>query len=315
MSHYPPAAHVLSLFIGWFTGSTLSGIFFVTAVSFILVYVVVAEFMRHESLTDTFVAYLAFILMALVCRSGRFLEGNEIVANFFFAQFAGTAGLLAGFSILSRLKSQPFLIWLPAAAVATHFVGWIYTVNAIELALSCVMLQFLEFLHVRSRQSAARVFISAVILGAASVVHPTIIGAIGIAGNDGGISISATTSMISFVSLLIGTLALTISPLRSKLIHLDAVIALSWCACSVLAASRCAGSFQDRISVCDQEVWLFDGHDEHSDFCLSREPARTRSSAGIRPPPTRSCPDREHGVVRNCIALNDHRFQGENAGP
>ena len=49
MSHYPPAAHLLSLFIGWLAGSTLYGLFIVTAISFVIIYTVLAELMRREA--------------------------------------------------------------------------------------------------------------------------------------------------------------------------------------------------------------------------------------------------------------------------
>ena len=227
MSHYPPAAHVVSLLIGWLAGSVIYGIFIVTAISFLVIYSVLAELMRRESAPNTLLACLVFLLVALVCRSGRFLEGNEIVDNFFFAQFAGTAGLLASFLFLCRLRKRPFVLWLGAAALVTHLVGWIYTISTIELALSCVMFRFLDLLSTGSKQSAVKVMLSSIVLGAAAVIHPTIIGSLGIAANDGAISISTNTAIISFLTLLIGTLALTVSPRRSKLINYDTIVALS----------------------------------------------------------------------------------------
>jgi hypothetical protein len=236
MAHYPPAAHVLAVLLGPLAGSTLNGILVVTAISFVVIYLAIAELIRRETATATCWALALFIVVGVICRSGRFLEGNEVVANFFFAQFAGTAGLLAGFLLLFSMRTRPFLLWLTTAALATHLVGWIYQVSAIELALSCVMLQVVSFRRDRLREWVAKVLVSAAVLASASIIHPTMIGSTGIAGNDGSISISIYSLVIGSLLLLTGTIILIANRNRTRLVNADAVAALSLgtvCACAL----------------------------------------------------------------------------------
>ena len=102
IAHYPPASHFASILIGLVRGSSLYGIFFLTAASFVAFYLVLAELMRQENPLKTCLAYAIFVAVSLVSRPGRFIEGNEVVTNFFFAQFAGTAALLVSFLVISK---------------------------------------------------------------------------------------------------------------------------------------------------------------------------------------------------------------------
>lgn len=236
MAHYPPAAHVLANLLAPLAGSTLNGILIVTAISFVVIYLALAELIRRDKPIETCWALALFILIAVICRSGRFLEGNEVVANFFFAQFAGTAALLAGFLLLHSIRKRPFLLWLTTAALATHMVGWIYQVSAIELALSCIMLQLISFESDRLKEWIAKVLVSAAILSSASIIHPTMIGSTGIAGNDGSISISTASLVIGFLLLLSGTMILIANRDRTRLVNPDGVAALGLgilCACAL----------------------------------------------------------------------------------
>ncbi len=226
IAHYPPASHFASILIGLVPGSSLYGIFFLAAASFAASYLALAELMRQESPLKTCLAYAIFVTVSLVGRPGRFFEGNEIVGNFFFAQFAGTAALLASFLAISKITYSRFAHRLLLSAVCTHIVGWIYTVSAIELALSCVALEFLVCLRSLSLRSIASLLGSALILGAAALLHPTIIGSVDIAANDGGISVTLPILITGCTALTLGIAVLGWFR-RPVLVNHDALIALS----------------------------------------------------------------------------------------
>ena len=125
---------------------------------------------------------LAFSIIGILSKKYRLLEGNELIENFFFAQFAATAALLV-FAILLFRSKLPFGRWLIAAIVATHVLGWIYTPCAIELALACAAFRALAFLDAPSPRSAALTVITGLTLCAVAVIHPTMIGSLVIAAN------------------------------------------------------------------------------------------------------------------------------------
>ena len=237
MAFYPPIAHFLAIAIGALAGSTLKGMFIVTAISFAVTYLALAEFMRRPTAAGTVTTMLAFLLIAIPLRKWRFLEGNELISNFFFAQFAATAALLVSAILLFRSK-LPFGRWLVAAALATHVLGWIYTLCAIELALACAAFQALTFLDAPSPRSFATIPTTGLVLCAVAIVHPTIIGSLGIAANDGAISIEARTEVVVFAFLALGTLILIINRYRNDLVNQRAVIALS-----IGVAAACATQY------------------------------------------------------------------------
>jgi hypothetical protein len=237
MAHYPPASHALALAISLIGVSTLRGIFVVTALSFVVTYLALAELMRRPAGAGTIVTLLAFLLIASLSTTYRFLEGSELIENFFFGQFAATAALLV-FSILLFRSKVPFGRWLIAAAVATHVLGWIYTLCAIELALACAAFKALEFLDAPSPRSAAFIVITGLSLCAVAIIHPTMIGSLAIAANDGGISIDGRVELILFMSLIVGTLILLIIRPKNDLVNQSAVIALS-----VGVAAACAAQY------------------------------------------------------------------------
>jgi hypothetical protein len=62
----PPASHFASILIGLIRGSSLYGIFFLTAASFVASYLALAELMRQESPLKTCLAYATFAAVSLV---------------------------------------------------------------------------------------------------------------------------------------------------------------------------------------------------------------------------------------------------------
>lgn len=231
IAHYPPASHVASALIGSIAGSTLYGLYVITAVSFAAIYLVLGELLRFKDAQKTFSACCIFLALSAISRSGRFVEGNEVITNFFFAHFVGTAALLCGFLFLHRLRFS-FAWRLFTAMILTHLIGWVYTISAIEFSLACVALEFLTVLRAPSWRTVTKLAVSATLLGLAALAHPAIIGAISIAGNDGGISVSLLTLIASASTLFIGITVLERIH-RFALVNHDTLVALSL---AVLAA-------------------------------------------------------------------------------
>jgi hypothetical protein len=225
MAHYPPAAHVLAIGIGKLVGSTLHGLFVVAAVSFVLTYVALAELMRRPGQVGTAVSMIVFLLAVYWYRHKLLFEGAELVANFFFAQFAATGMLLACAIALCRSRLS-FGRWLLVAAIVTHLLGYFYSISAIQLALTCCAFQALAFLDRPSLRSAGTVVITGLMLVAVAVIHPTLIGSVAIANNDGGISIDALHETVSFVGMILGSGLLIWLRRRSNLANIDAIISL-----------------------------------------------------------------------------------------
>jgi hypothetical protein len=237
MAHYPPASHILALATGLMAGSTLRGVFVVTALSFVVTYLALAELMRRPTVVGTIVTLLVFLTIAIPSRAFRFLEGREVIENFFFAQFVATAALLI-FAILLFRSKLAFGRWLFAAAVATHVLGWTYTPCAIELALACAAFRAISLLDAPSPRSVALIIVTGLTLCAVAIIHPTTIGSVAIAANDGAISIEGGVALILFISLAAGTLILLIIRTKNDLVNQSTVIALS-----VGVAAACAAQY------------------------------------------------------------------------
>ena len=203
--HYPPGAHVLAASVGAIVGSTLHGLFIVTAISVVAFYLVTADLMRGTSPFKTIETYAIFAAIAIAFRKYRFLPGNEMIDNFFFAQLAGNAALMAGFYIAYKTIDLRFSRWLAIGAITTHLVGWIFPLSAIELALAAAILRGMPMVALRSdiRRRIVQAAISALVLVAAAILHPTIIDMIGISANDGGTSISDGTIIFLVLGMLV----------------------------------------------------------------------------------------------------------------
>ena len=308
MAHYPPVSHILALAIGALAGSTLRGIFAVAALSFVATYLALAELMRRPTVVGTVTTISAFLLIAYCLRKWNFLEGNELIANFFFAHFAATAVLLVSAILLFRSKLA-FGRWLIAAAVTTHILAWIYTPCAIEFALACAAFRALAFLDVPSPRSAAMVAIAGLTLCAAAVVHPTMMGSLAIAGNDGGISIKAENEMGLFVGLMLGTLILIITRRQNDLVNQSAVIALSVGVAAACAAQYVALKFSEWLALCSQRVWVFAWNAPVLIWaCLMTDVVRRSFPHTARPvPSTRGPPDRRLNLRHRRAVVVDRR--------
>ena len=221
ISYYPPAAHFLGALVGQLFQSPFSGMLIVTAIALIVTYLVLAELMRRTSAAETAGSMVVFLIAILLLRKFRFIAGNEIVANFFFAQFVGTAAMLAGFLLISRSR-LPFAGWIVVAAATTHLVGWFFPLNAIGLALAATMLRARPCVRLNSqfRQRFLETMVSGIVLCAAAVLHPTMLNMIGISANDGGISISNTSMVVILAYLLLVGIPIPHwcrAPLKSRL--------------------------------------------------------------------------------------------------
>lgn len=228
ISHYPPAAHFLGALVGQLFQSPFSGMLIVAAIALIVAYLVLAELMRRTSVAETAGSMAVFLIAILLLRKYRFIAGNEIVANFFFAQFVGTAAMLAGFLLISRSR-LPFAGWIVVAAATIHLVGWFFPPNAIGLALAATMLRARPCVRLNSqfRQRFLETMVSGIVLCAAAVLHPTMLNMIGISANDGRISIS-NTSMVVILAylLLVGIPFLIAVARRSNLVYVEPIVAL-----------------------------------------------------------------------------------------
>ena len=104
ITHYPPAAHVLGAAFGLAAGSTFSGMLLVNALALVVAGLTLSYFIQRASPAETVGSIVTFLVLCAAFRKHRFLIGNEVVANFFYGQFAGTAALLACFVILAKLR-------------------------------------------------------------------------------------------------------------------------------------------------------------------------------------------------------------------
>lgn len=228
ISHYPPGAHLLGAFVGELFQSSFSGMLIVTAIALIVTYLVLAELMKRTSAAETAGSMVVFLIAILLLRKFRFIAGNEIVANFFFAQFVGTAAMLAGFLLISR-STLPFAGWIAVAAATTHLVGWIFPLNAIGLAVAASMLRARPCIRLNSqiRQRVVETIVSGTVLCAAAILHPTMLNMIAISANDGGISISTTSMVVILAYLLLIGIPFSIRLARgSNLVYFEPIVAL-----------------------------------------------------------------------------------------
>lgn len=198
VAYYPPGAHFLAVVAGAFTGSTLHGLFILTAISVVVFYLVVADLMRSPSPLKTIACFLVFIALAYRFWKFRFLAGNEMIINFFFGQFVGNAALMAGLYVAYRSIELSFRRWLVVSAILTHLVGWIYPLSAIELAFTLAILRGAPMADLRYdiKRRCIEIVVSGIVLGAAAIIHPAITIMVGISANDGGIAIANRTILV-----------------------------------------------------------------------------------------------------------------------
>ena len=286
IKHYPPAAHALAAVLGELVGSTVNGIFVVIAAAFAVIYFALAELMRRAAAAQTVVAVLLFVLLAVCLRKFRFVTGNEMANNFFFAQFAGTACLLAGTIFLARLR-WALVPWLAFAVVAVHVTGWFYPLSAAELAVAGTVLRLRPSLSFSAPLGPRLVeaSIAAVVLGGVAVIHPAIIDMVAIAANDGEISVTtATVVACALVMILVGLPTTFALSRRSGMVHGDALAALAAAALVPVHRATCGtGLLWPRLRLRDQEIRFSAGH---------AEPRHSLMSGGgmaARQPHSRAC--------------------------
>lgn len=206
ISHYPPAAHFLGAVIGSTFGSTFNGMLLLNAVALIASCLALSYLLRRTSPAETVASLFIFAVFCFVLRKHRFVVGNEIVENFFYAQFAGTAALLTCFVVLAKARWR-FPTWLGASSAMTFVVGWFFPLSAIQLAIAAATIRLrpsLTFEGAKTRLS--EFFWTGTLLAAVAIFHPTMTDMRAIAVNDGGISISngtmaASLLFLSFVAL------------------------------------------------------------------------------------------------------------------
>jgi hypothetical protein len=229
ISHYPPAAHMLAIGIGWLLGSTLYGLYAVTAIALTAIYLSLAALMRRSDPAETAASILVLILLAAALRSFRFLAGNEVVIHFFYAHFAGTAVFLACFVLIARLRAS-FLPWLLVAAVAVHVTGWFFPLSAIQLGIAGAALRLRPCTKppIDTRRRAVETTVTGLVLGATALLHPAILDMVMISANDGAILINDTTMLVcTFVLAFICIPAIVILAPRSNLLHSEALVAVA----------------------------------------------------------------------------------------
>jgi len=226
MGHYPPLSHIVAIAVGFFAGSILHGVLIASAIFLVITYVALCQLARSSGPIETGTTLTLLVAGMYLSRRGYFFEGNELFVNFSFAQMAGTAALL--WATLSIFKlSLPFHWWLITAAISTHLLGWIYTVSGIELAATCSFFVALRCLDSPSRRAAGKVIVTATLLGAAAILHPTMIGSTTIASVDGGISINAVTMTGIFMFSILASAWLFFQRRRTRLVNANALLSLN----------------------------------------------------------------------------------------
>jgi hypothetical protein len=227
MSYYPPAAHAVGAAIGLTIGSTFGGMLVVNAVALIASCLALSYLLRRTSPAETVASLIVLAILCATLRKHRFVVGNEIVANFFYGQFAGTAALLTCFVILAKARWQ-FPLWLTVSSGFTFVVGWFFPLSAVHLAVAAAVLRLRPSLRLEGITIRLLEFtLTAAVLSAIAFFHPAMTDMKAIAANDGGISISNGTMAISvlFLILLAVPLLIIVSS-RSNLVDPVALIAI-----------------------------------------------------------------------------------------
>src|SRR5262249_285227 len=122
---YPPGAHLLGAAIGAMFGSSIKGMFVALGLAFVSIYCSVFYLTGRTIAPATWIAVVIFALVIILLSKFRLLFGNEIVAEFFYAQFVATGIAMPLFIILGRMRTN--LLGLACAAGAVYFCAWFFT--------------------------------------------------------------------------------------------------------------------------------------------------------------------------------------------
>jgi hypothetical protein len=192
----------------------------VSLASIFLIYVVLFLSLERPWLLATLGSYALLFLAIAALHSTFTLYGYEIVGNFFFAQVVGEAAFLAILLALSGYPRRPAEIVLLPALV--FFMGWIFPLAQIKLAIGCVVLWALNALQdwLRTKRldwsNLACVALLCLLSFAAIVFHPEFDYFRKVAEHEGGNNqtisqgvIAVFAGLLFFASLALLALAAT----------------------------------------------------------------------------------------------------------
>ena len=218
ISIYPRYSHILAAILGTLSGSPLAGIQLVVLLSLLAVWSALA--FGLQSLPRRALIPVSCILALLLvanhwARLG--LYGEEIVGNFFFAQFTAEAAaivILVLMMFAERRKGSAIARYL-AWAAAIFFVEGIHLLPALELAAAFAFMVLADFC-LDTSERRLKTFVSGLLIGlgtmAAVIAHPTFNVMRQISENNGGLStrfISSVKSMVG-LCLVVGVLSFSL---------------------------------------------------------------------------------------------------------
>jgi hypothetical protein len=191
-----------------------------------MTYLALAELMRRPSAFATSVSMILF-LVALFClsRSPDFRRRRNNWQLLLRSVRGHRRPDRLHYSSLPIENSVRSLVIRCCSADACSRVHLLPMRNRTRLA--CSAFQSLLFLDRPSAKMAGKVLLPGALLCVVAVVHPTLIGSLAIASNDGAISVDGFHETIAFVGMLIGAVILILLRHRSNLVNINAVMAPS----------------------------------------------------------------------------------------
>jgi len=141
---YPLLAHTMAALVGAVIRSNLRALVMLSVLSTCAIYALLGWGARRSGLSGWSFSLMAGTLMILLAPLNIFW-GDEVIANFYYAQVVGEAAFLAFLLFISTLRSLP--VKVVAACAATFLLDYVYTPSAVHLALSCPLLWTVPFLQ------------------------------------------------------------------------------------------------------------------------------------------------------------------------
>ncbi len=222
MADYPPIAHIFGALIGHIVGSPFSGMHAASLAFVGVTYALIFAGAQNRDIVTTVIVYTICLFAFPFFSRDQFIFGNEIRVNFFYAQSAGHATMLAVLFVLAaRKRSKTEVLAVPALVFV---LCWLYPLCSLQVAGGAIALWMLEVIRCavsqngNLRQRSFQLAAMTVLSMAAFRFHPTYSTMRAISDHNGAIAANIRISTLSLVAffLFVASCALAYLAMRGK---------------------------------------------------------------------------------------------------
>jgi hypothetical protein len=197
--HYPPLAHLLAGLVGILTGSSLSGIFLLSAAAVVVLFLMAGFIVINERPPHIALISSALLLaLAGVMSHRNSFFGHEIIANFFYAQLVGNVVVFAALLAATRWdRDRNPNLWVIGGPALVALATTTYLLSGIQLALALVALVAMPALRDNFWRHCWEALALAFLLALVVILHPSFWPLVELSPHEGWISITPRSTLLT----------------------------------------------------------------------------------------------------------------------